>query len=104
MAAGNEAVERVTVWECIGCGKIEMLRPCIGVCKDYKVDLVYAGQQDAALARAEARAAALERLVRRLAGITPRAGQWEPSYRALQAEARQALRSAPPITGSAPKE
>jgi polyferredoxin len=94
MVAGKEAVERVTVWECIGCGKIEMLRPCIGVCKDVKVDMVYAWQHQAALAAAAARAAALEGLVRRLACITPRAGEWESSYRALQAEARQALRGA----------
>jgi len=104
MAAGNEAVEHVTVWECIGCGKIEMLRPCIGVCKDAKVDLVYAWQHEAALAEAAGRAAALEGLVRRLACVTPRAGEWESSYRALQAEARQVLRGAPPITGSAQKE
>jgi hypothetical protein len=104
MTAGNEAVERVTVWECIGCGKIEMLRPCIGVCKDYKVDMVYAWQHDAALVQAAGHAAALEGLVRRLACITPHAGAWELSYRALQAEARQALRSALPITGSARKE
>ena len=93
MAAGDGAVERVTAWQCIGCGKIEALRPCIGVCKDYKVDLVYAGQHDAAMARLAARAAALEGLVRRLACITPRTGEWESSYRALQAEARLALHS-----------
>ncbi len=104
MAADSEPVERVTVWQCIGCGKIEAPRPCIGVCTDRKTAMVYAWQHDAALAEAAARAAKLEGLVRRLACITPRGGAWESSYRALQAEARQALRCAPPITAPARKE
>ncbi len=84
----------VEAWRCIGCGRIEAPRPCIGVCEDRKVRLVDAADLEAALARlrdAEARIAALEGLVRRLAQTRPRAGAWEQSYRVLQDEAQRAL-------------
>jgi hypothetical protein len=43
--------ERIKAWQCIGCGKIDAHQPCIGVCQDQKVDLVYAYDYDRALAR-----------------------------------------------------
>ena len=84
----------VEAWRCIGCGRIEAPQPCIGVCEDRRVGLVDAADHEAALAllrEAKERAAALEGLVRRLAQTRPRAGGWERSYRALQAEAERAL-------------
>ena len=60
----------VEAWRCTGCGRIEALQPCIGVCEDRKVRLVDAADHEAAfmlLREAEERAAALEALVRRLA-------------------------------------
>ena len=42
---------------------------------------------------------ALGALVRRFAWATPRGGEWERSYRALQAEARRAVDS---LAGSKP--
>ena len=90
----NEGIDRVSVWQCIGCGKIEAPQPCIGVCEDHRVDMVYAWQYDAAMAQAalvRRQAQALEAFVRRFAHTTPHAGQWESSYRALQAQARQIL-------------
>ena len=84
----------VEAWRCIGCGRIEAPKPCIGVCEDRKVRLVLAADHEAALARlseAKAAAAGLEGLVRRLATAKPRAGAWERSYKALQAEAERAL-------------
>ena len=87
-------VERVTVWQCIGCGKIEAPRPCIGVCEDHRVEMVYAFEHDAAMAEAERaghHAAALEAFVRRFAFTRPRDGQWENSYRAMQEQARRVL-------------
>ena len=42
----------------------------------------------------EARLAALESLARRMALSTPRNGEWEKSFRALQDEARRAMREA----------
>ena len=49
--AGDVMGERVTAWQCIGCGRIEGSQPCIGVCQDRKVDFVYASDYDEALAR-----------------------------------------------------
>jgi len=86
--------ERVTVWQCIGCGRIEAPQPCIGVCQDRKVELVYATEHDEALTRlalARRQLKAFEALVRRFASTTPREGEWEHSYRALQDQARRAL-------------
>lgn len=79
--------ERIKAWQCIGCGKIEAPRPCIGVCQDRPVELVDARTCDAAFARVTA----LEGLLRQLALTTPRDGEWERSYRALQQRARQLL-------------
>jgi hypothetical protein len=78
---------RVTAWRCIGCGRVEAPQPCIGVCQDRAVDFVEAGDYDAARERVDA----LASLARRLASSTPRDGEWERSYRALQSEARAVL-------------
>jgi hypothetical protein len=87
----------VKAWQCIGCGKIEAPQTCVGICQDRKVELVYAHDHRALLEyamRAEA-------LVRQIALITPRAGEWERSYRALQEKARQLLAEPQPQeTGS----
>jgi hypothetical protein len=88
----------VKAWQCIGCGKIEAPQQCIGICQDRKVTFVYAFEHEEALARlreAEERAASLEGVLRQLAGTTPRAGEWERSYRALQERARRALSALP---------
>jgi len=87
-------MDYITAWQCIGCGRIEAPQPCIGVCQDRKVQFV--GVQDyedaLALARnAQRRAEGLVSLMRKLALIRPREGQWEPCLRALQEEARGAL-------------
>lgn len=79
--------ERMTAWRCIGCGRLDGPQPCIGVCQDRKVELVEAAVADAL----QVRVAALESLVRQLAQVTPRAGEWERGYRALQAQARRLL-------------
>lgn len=92
-------VERMTAWQCVGCGRIEDTRPCIGVCRDRKVNFVYAEEHDRVLdelRQARACAAALAAVVHQLAHITPRAGQWESTYRILQARARHALEASRP--------
>jgi len=86
--------ERVTAWQCIGCGRIEGAQPCVGICQDRRTDFVYASDHDevlAQLALARRQAEALTALVRQLAHTTPRAGEWERTYRALQARARRTL-------------
>jgi len=90
-------------WQCIGCGRIEAPQPCIGVCQDRKVRFVYASEHARVLARLaemDKRAAALEKLARRVVTTTPRAGGWERTYRTLQEEARRAL--APPLRDDEP--
>lgn len=67
-------------WQCIGCGRIEASATCIGICEDRPVELVYAAQLEEALG-----------LLRQLAWSTPREGEWERSYRELQARARKIL-------------
>lgn len=74
-------------WQCIGCGKIDVDRPCIGICQDQRVALVLAGD----FSRLEARNKLLESIVRRLVLVRPHPNAWERSYRALQAEAVRIL-------------
>ena len=87
--------EYIKAWQCIGCGKVDVPQPpCIGVCQDRKVEFVYASEYEEALAQAalaRQQAKALEALARRLAWTTPRDGEWEHSYRALQNQARRTL-------------
>jgi hypothetical protein len=80
--------ERIAGWRCIGCGKVDAPQPCVGVCQDRKVELVLAGDYDALLARTQE----LESALALIARITPREGEWEASWRALQERARQLLK------------
>ena len=92
----------VKAWQCIGCGRIEAPQTCIGVCEYRKAEFVYAFEHEQVLAEAAGarrRADALEALVRRLACTTPREGEWERSFRALQEQARRVL---PPRATEAP--
>ena len=94
-------VETISAWQCIGCGRLEAPQTCIGVCQDRRVELVHAGQY--AELRAELDATRRERdalrgLVRTLATIRPRDGEWERSYRALQDQARLLMLHAAPAT------
>ncbi len=79
--------EIVKAWQCIGCGRIEAPRPCIGICQDRMVEFVPAADHRQTLARVDALAA----LVRQLAWTKPREGEWQRSFLALQAQARELL-------------
>ena len=83
--------EYVKAWQCIGCGKIEAPQTCVGVCQDRKVELVYAHDHRAVLAQTQLKLAAAESLLRQIACVTPRLGEWERSYLALQQRVRLAL-------------
>jgi hypothetical protein len=86
--------EYVQAWQCIGCGRIEAPQTCIGVCQDQKVHFVYAQEHKEALAqarRAEQRADILKALAHQLAHTTPRSGEWEQCYRAMQNQARRVI-------------
>ena len=80
-------VERIQGWRCIGCGKVDAPRPCIGVCQDRRAELVLAADYDAVIARVEA----LEAFAKLIAHLTPRDGEWEASWRALQGKAQRLL-------------
>lgn len=84
-------VERVKAWQCIGCGRIEAPQSCVGVCEYGRIEMVYAAEHEEALGKLRARSERLEALARRIAGITPRSGECERTYRALQEEARRLL-------------
>ncbi len=85
------AVNRIKVWQCIGCGRIDDPRPCVGVCRDEKVEWVLGSDHDAELARANERIERLRDVVSRIAHTRPRDGQWEKTWLALQERARDAL-------------
>ena len=82
-----QPAERIEGWRCIGCGKLEAPRPCVGVCQDRKVELVDAADYDALQARIQALEAALALIAR----VTPREGAMAASWSALQAHARVLL-------------
>lgn len=87
-------IDYVKAWQCIGCGKIEAPQTCIGVCRDRRVEFVHAEDYEETLAQLNAtqqrlRAAIL--VLRALASITPRNGEWERGYRAAQDQARRIL-------------
>ena len=77
-------MDRRTVWQCIGCGRIEDPRPCVGICQDRKEEYVLAADHDRALAL-------LRELARAIATTTPRAGECDRHWAALQQRARRAL-------------
>jgi hypothetical protein len=79
-------IERITAWECIGCGRVENAKPCVGICADRRTEFVYAADHDAAIAR-------LAEVVRQIANTTPRRGECERTWKALQARSRSALRT-----------
>jgi hypothetical protein len=79
--------QRIKVWQCIGCGRIDPPQPCVGICQDRPAEFVPAGEYDAL----EARTAQLEALLRRIAFTTPRPGDFESAWRALQQASRAAL-------------
>jgi hypothetical protein len=95
---GGSAVDRLTVWSCTACGRIEAPQPCIGVCVWPKEEVVLADHHDevevqAAVPQRQARE--LSKLVHRLAWVTPREGQWVTTGRAMQEEARGLLERLP---------
>jgi len=92
--ADYDDIPVLTAWQCIGCGRLEAPQQCVGVCQDRKVELVTAVDFAEVLAEAETlreRVAELERVVRQLAVVTPRDGQWQRSYESLQQRARAVL-------------
>lgn len=87
---------RITAWRCIGCGKIDAPQPCIGVCRDQKVELVDSTVYDELRARHQRllrEHEALMAFAQLVAGSTPHRGRWEESYRNIKERAQQFLAS-----------
>ena len=85
-------VEIIDGWRCIGCGKVDAPRPCIGVCTDRRCELVLAADY----AELALRVQDLEDALALIARTTPKAGQLEASWLALQARAKHLLDAAKP--------
>ena len=83
----SAVAERIQGWRCIGCGKVDAPRPCVGICQDRKVELVDAADYDALQARVRELEAALGLIAR----VTPREGALMASWLALQERARRLL-------------
>lgn len=84
----------VVVWRCPDCGGLDAPQPCLGVCIWRPAQWVDAACYEAGRSRALADRDAERRLadlLRMLASITPRDGQWEQNWRALQRRAQDAL-------------
>jgi hypothetical protein len=94
-AAGTQEPEqRLTVWSCGCCGRVEAEAPCVEVCIDEPLDVVLGGVHDEVCGQLESvgsRVRELRGLVGRLAFATPRADGWEASFLALQDRARKLL-------------
>ena len=82
-----EPVETVEAWQCVGCGRLQAERPCIGVCTDKRVELVEAADYAELAWRVEELEAALALIAR----VTPKPEALEASWLALQARARALL-------------
>ncbi|UXI70487.1 hypothetical protein [Tahibacter amnicola] len=79
----------IPVWQCIGCGRIELPQICIGVCRDEKRYLVSAHALDASVAENERLRRVLGEVCSRLqrfAHARPRENRWEAAFLSLQAE------------------
>lgn len=97
--------ERITAWQCIGCGRIEGAQPCIGICEDRRAEFVHAADHDRLLnelAQVRRELEAMTAVIRQLAVTTPRGGGWERTYRAFQQRAHRILGIAATAPRAAP--
>ena len=78
--------QRIKVWQCIGCGRIDDPKPCVGICRDQKVEYVLAADHDRELKE-------LRAVLEIIARTTPREGEALHHWQALQKRAREALAS-----------
>jgi hypothetical protein len=89
------AVEHIPAWQCIGCGRIEAERPCIGICQDKQTSFVYASDFESLRAenyRLLEKVDAMRALVRQMAHTTPRPGKATETLIAFKKLAQEALR------------
>ena len=90
------AAERIVIPRCIGCGAMHEFERCDAGCHEQHLELVAAGDYDAAVTAeqsARARIDAALPILRELAERRPQPGEWQQAYRELAAEARRALQA-----------
>jgi Fe-S-cluster-containing hydrogenase component 2 len=95
-------VERFPVSHCLACGLIEAPQECLGICVYHTVEMVAATTFDAVaapLGQARQQVEQMGAVLRQLAWVTPRAGDWQRTWRALQDRARTALAGSEPRDG-----
>jgi hypothetical protein len=94
IATWTESIEVIEGWRCIGCGRVEASRPCLGICQDRRARLVELDNFVAALERVEAsqaRASALADFVRLVATIRAKPGGEQATLIALRSRAQTML-------------
>jgi hypothetical protein len=89
-----EPAATATTWWCPECGGIDAPQECLGICVwrpvQWVSQAVYDRERERALVEHETEQR-LRKLLSRIAWVTPRPGQWERSWRALQDDARREL-------------
>ena len=97
-------IDTIEGWRCIGCGKVDAPRPCIGVCTDKRVELVLAEDYAALALRVEQledalalRVEQLEEALALIARTTPKPERLADSWAALQTRAKRLLDEAQPL-------
>lgn len=94
--------EIIDAFQCMGCGRIDAPRECIGICQDRALQIVAAGDYFAALERARAVAQENEQLrilLRQVAHVRPAEGRWQETFEAFQQRARALLQRIEPDAG-----
>ena len=81
-----ELAQTIEPWQCVGCGRLQAERPCIGVLRQQ--DRTVRSRDYAALAW---RVEQLESALALIARITPKPDRLEASWHALQSRARALL-------------
>jgi hypothetical protein len=87
----DESSRPLTAWWCPECGGLEAPQPCLGICLWRPVEWVRSDRWLQERERLDAELeteAALRRILRGVAYVTPREGQWQVGWRRLKALAR----------------
>lgn len=94
----DQPSEPAITWWCMECGGIDAPQPCLGICVWRTVEWVdaahYQREHERFLVDRD-RERRLRALMLRIAHVTPRAGQWERSLKALQRDLRRTLEASP---------
>ena len=87
--------EIIEAFQCMGCGRIDVPRECIGICQDRLMKIVAAGDYLAAVERArsaEREVEAMRTLLRQIAHVSPDDDRWQETLEAFQLRARALLK------------